>query len=165
MRTIGFDSARYWFVAALFCATAEAARGEKSPIVPDDLLRLDGPALAVPAPNGARCAVVRRWVDPETQAERYSLWLSDAAGVRAMEAGEPDVRAAAWAPDGRRLAVRSTRSRPTPPRLPPTPPASDPATDLWIVDADTGAAAPLAGPDKPYGRVFADPFYGRAVFS
>ena len=44
-------------------------------------------------------------------------------------------------------------------------PQSDPATDIWLIPAAGGPAIPLAGPDKPYGRVFNDGFYGRLAFS
>ena len=45
------------------------------------------------------------------------------------------------------------------------PPESDPATDVWLIPTDGGTAVPLAGPDRPHGRVFHDGFYGRLAFS
>jgi dipeptidyl aminopeptidase/acylaminoacyl peptidase len=45
------------------------------------------------------------------------------------------------------------------------PPQSDPATDVWLLSTSGGPAIPLAGPKKPYGRVFNDGFYGRLSFS
>src|SRR5205085_10769539 len=41
----------------------------------------------------------------------------------------------------------------------------DPAVDVWLMPAAGGRALPLAGKDKPYGRVFNDGFYGRLAFS
>src|SRR5262249_23174234 len=46
-----------------------------------------------------------------------------------------------------------------------TPLQSDPALDIWFIPAAGGEAIPLAGPEKPYGRVFNDGFYGRLAFS
>lgn len=48
---------------------------------------------------------------------------------------------------------------------PSSAPESDPASDIWLIPTEGGAAIPLAGPDKPYGRVFNDGFYGRVAFS
>src|SRR5947209_3327582 len=63
-------------------------------------------------------------------------------------------------------AFLSTRPRPGGwKQTPAAPPESDPATDVWLVPAAGGAAVPLAGPDKPYGRVFNDGFYGRVAFA
>jgi dipeptidyl aminopeptidase/acylaminoacyl peptidase len=45
------------------------------------------------------------------------------------------------------------------------PPESDSATDVWLIPAAGGTAIPLAGPQKPYGRLFNDGFYGRLAFS
>ena len=42
---------------------------------------------------------------------------------------------------------------------------SEAATDLWLVSSDGHRTLPLAGADKPYGRVFNDQFYGRVAFS
>ena len=42
--------------------------------------------------------------------------------------------------------------------------ASDSATDIWLIPTKGGKAIPLAGKDKPYGRVFNDGFYGRVAF-
>jgi dipeptidyl aminopeptidase/acylaminoacyl peptidase len=42
---------------------------------------------------------------------------------------------------------------------------SEPAADVWLISVDGGQAVPLAGPEKPYGRVFHDGFYGRVAFA
>ncbi|MBI3463972.1 MAG: PD40 domain-containing protein [Planctomycetes bacterium] len=112
--------------------------------------------------------MIRRWVDADAGVERFSLWLvpGDAKQARALEVGEPDARAPVFSPDGRWIAVRSTR--PHPAGFKPTPLApleSDPATDIWLIASDGSRQIPLAGPDRPYGRVLLDPFYGRVAFS
>ena len=63
------------------------------------------------------------------------------------------------------LCVRRGRGRRAGSRRRAVPVECDPATDIWLVPTDGKPAIPLAGPDKPYGRVFADPFYGRVAFS
>src|SRR5207244_2746382 len=64
------------------------------------------------------------------------------------------------------IAFLSTRPRPTGWKsVPPVPPQSDPAVDLWLLPTAGGPPVPLGGPDKPYGRVFQDGFYGRVAFS
>lgn len=83
-----------------------------------------------------------------------------------MEEGEPDARSPIFSPDGKWIAFLSTRPRPKGwTQTPAAPPESEVAIDLWLIPAARGPAIPLAGPDKPYGRVFHDPFYGRVAFS
>lgn len=137
-----------------------------------DLERMDGPQAVVVAPDGRSAAYVRRWVDGQTHAERFSLWLisGEPAAARPLEDDQPDARSPVFSPDGRWVAIRSTRARPKGWR--PTPaaaPQSDAATDIWLVRLDGNRngvrVLPLAGPEKPYGRVFNDLFYGRVAFS
>jgi dipeptidyl aminopeptidase/acylaminoacyl peptidase/lysophospholipase L1-like esterase len=146
-------------------ATAQPA---PSRLVPEDIYRLAGPQSVVVSPQGDTAAAIWRRVDPATKAERFALWLmapqSDLAGP--LEAAEPDARAVTFSQDGKWLAVRSTRPRPAGwKQTPEVPIECDPATDIWLVSTDGKHTLPLAGPDKPYGRVFADPFYGRVAFS
>ncbi|MBI3463483.1 MAG: prolyl oligopeptidase family serine peptidase [Planctomycetes bacterium] len=112
--------------------------------------------------------MIRRSVDAAAGVERFSLWLvpGDAKQARALEAGEPDARAPVFSPDGQWIAVRSTRAHPAGFKSTPfAPPESDPATDIWLIASDGSRQIPLAGPDRPYGRVLLDPFYGRVAFS
>ncbi|HUG70743.1 MAG TPA: prolyl oligopeptidase family serine peptidase, partial [Pirellulaceae bacterium] len=135
-------------------------------LVPDDLYRLEGSQLVVVAPHTDAAGIIHRRIDQETRQERWTLWWGDAAGFRPLEHDGADARNVSFNPDGTWMAVRSTRPRPEGwKQTPPVPPQSDPATDIWLVPPDGKRAVPLAGPDKPYGRVFNDPFYGRVAFS
>ena len=132
----------------------------------DDLYRMDGPQSVVLSPDAKSVAYIRRWIDGAALAERFSLWTFDGTATRPLEAGQPDARSPVFSPDGRWIAVRSTRPRPEGWRQTPSvPPQSEAATDLWLVSTDGHRTLPLAGPDKPYGRVFHDLFYGRVAFS
>lgn len=135
-------------------------------LTPEDLYRLEGPQAVVAAPHVEAAAVIRRWIDSTTSQERLALWWGDAAGCRPLEPKEPDARSVSFQPAGKWLAIRSTRPRPEGwAQIPPVPPQSDPATDIWLISPDGKQTVPLAGPEKPYGRVFNDPFYGRVAFS
>ncbi len=152
---------------ATFALVANALADESlSRLVPEDLYRLEGPQLVIAAPHAEATAIIHRRVDQHTKSERWALWWGDAMGFRALEPDEPDARNVSFHPDGKWLAVRSTRPRPVGwQQTPPVPPQSDAATDIWFVSPDGQQAVPLAGPDKHYGRVFNDPFYGRVAFS
>jgi dipeptidyl aminopeptidase/acylaminoacyl peptidase/lysophospholipase L1-like esterase len=157
--------------ASFFCLAwllTAASLAEPTRMVPEDLYRLAGPQAVVVAPQGDTAAVIHRWVDEATKAERFSLWWSAPQSdlVGPLEEGQPDARAVTISPDGRWLAVRSTRRRPQGwKKTPAVPIQCDPATDIWLISTDGKQALPLAGPDKPYARVFVDPFYGRVAFS
>jgi acyl-CoA thioesterase-1 len=144
------------------------AQPAPSRLVPDDIYRLAGPQSVVVSPQGDAAAAIYRSVDPATKVERFALWLVAPQGDLSspLESGEPDARAVTFSPDGKWLAVRSTRPRPAGWKQTPTVPIEcDPATDVWLVSTDGKHTLPLAGQDKAYGRVFVDPFYGRVCIS
>jgi Tol biopolymer transport system component len=152
----------------VLCGYASAIHAQKSPLQIEDLYRFDAPKSAVLFPDGKRAAYIRQWIDAATKQERNSLWIvnGDKDKARPMEADQPDARFPVVSPDGKWIVFQSTRPRPQGwKQVPPAPPASDPATDLWMIAADGGAALPLAGPKKDHGRVFGDPFYCRVAFS
>lgn len=141
---------------------------EPSLISIDDLYRFDSPQGLVVTPDHRRAFYARRRADRETRTVRFSLWAveGDASSSRPLEEGEPDARSPLLSPDGRWIVFLSTRPFPDgQPAFDPVPPYSDPATDIWLMPASGGRAIPLAGRNKPYGRVFSDPFYGNIAFS
>jgi dipeptidyl aminopeptidase/acylaminoacyl peptidase len=140
----------------------------RTPLSIEDLYRLEAPQSLRLAPAGRQAAYIRQWVDPATRQERFALWMASGGSSepRPIEPGQPDARSPIFSPDGRWIAFVSTRPRPE--GWEPTPPApheSDPATDVWLIATDGGQAIPLAGREKPYGRVFNDGFYGRLAFA
>ncbi len=151
-----------WLVSA---ACAEPPQAKK-PIAVEDLYLFDAPQSPVLAPGGKRLAYIRSWIDGKQP--RQALWLVDGARdkARPLEKDQPDARSPVFSPDGKWIAFLSTRPRPASWRpTPAVPPESEPATDIWLIPTEGGGAVPLAGPDKPYGRVFNDGFYGRLAFS
>jgi len=149
----------------------ESADDKTSPKIPwriEDLYLSDYFEPAVVSPDEHRSACVRHWVDQKSRKNRQSLWLVEARidKPRPLEVGEPDARSPVFSPDSRWIAFQSTRPLPRGYKpLPTVPPASDPVTDIWLISADGGEAIPLGPPDKQYGRVLDDPFYGRVAFS
>ena len=156
------------FLTLSALAPAQEAPKAKTLLTVEDLYRFDAPQSPALAPDGKSLAFVRQWIDPERKTDRHSLWLAEGSREKARprEAGQPDARTPVFSPDGRWIAFLSTRPRPDGwKQTPPAPPESDPATDVWLMPAGGGEAIPLAGPEKPYGRVFNDGFYGRLAFS
>ena len=152
----------------LFTHVALAQPPAKKPLGLDDLHRFDSFSPGALSPDGKSAVVIRQWIDPATKRERSSLWLieGEASRRKPLEEREPDGRAPIYSPDGKWIVFLSTRPRPSAwKQTPRVPPESDPAVDLWLIPVGGGTAIPLAGPEKPYGRVFNDGFYGRVAFS
>lgn len=156
------------FLLACVNATTSAAPPEKKPLAVADLYKFDAPRDATLAPDGKSLVYIRQWIDAKKKTDRFSLWRvdGDPTKAKAVEKDEPDARAPVFSPDGKWIAFLSTRARPKGwKQTMPVPLASDPATDIWLMPATGGDAIPLAGKDKPYGRVFSDGFYGRLAWS
>lgn len=163
---------RYRFVLAcgLFLAavTTSVSSAEPSPILIDDLYRMDSPQGLVVAPDGGIAVYSRRWNDRKTRTIRHSLWRveGDAANAKPLEEGEPDARAPIYSPDGKWILFLSTRPLADgKPGFTPVPAYSDAATDIWLIPAAGGKAIPLLDRVRPYNRVFSDPFFGNIAFS
>lgn len=156
------------FLTVASTASTLAAPPDKKPIALEDLYKFDGPSDPALAPDGKSLVYIRHWLDAGKKVNRFSLWrvAGDVSKAQAMERDEPDARAPVFSSDGKWIAFLSTRKRPTGwKQTPSAPPQSDPVTDIWLMSATGGTAIPLAGKDKPYGRVFNDGFYGRLAFS
>lgn len=156
-------------LAALLALAGPAPAQEPpaTPLAVDDLYRLESIPSVRHSPDGSFAVYVRQWIDRERGVDRFALGLArEGEPPRSLEPGEPDGRGPVLSPDGRWVAFVSTRPRPDGwEQTPGVPPESDAAVDLWLIPAGGGRPIPLAGPDKPYGRVFHDTFYGRVAFS
>ena len=133
-----------------------------------DLFRTDSFGSVAVAPDETFGVAVRSWIDSRTKVARHSLWLTSGAPLksRPVEAGQPDARAPLISPDGKWIAFLSTRRRPQGwDQTPPAPVHSEPTVDIWLISVKSELALPLAGPVKPYGRVYPDQNYGRVAFS
>ena len=161
---------RLLFTCGLVLAALSPAglAAEPSPILIDDLYRMDSPQGVVVTPDGTSAIYSRRWNDRKERVVRHSLWRAEGAAAYAkpLETGEPDGRAPLLSPNGKWIVFLSTRPLPDgKPGFTPVPPYSDTATDLWLMPATGGKAIPLAGRDRRYNRVFSDPFFGNVAFS
>lgn len=155
---------------ANFVAMAEETKAKpKSTILTlADLYLTGGPRWPALSPNGNQLAYSKYWIDPATRLERYALWIAQGSRDKVinLEPEQPDARRPVFSPDGKWIVFLSTRPRPRGWRATlPVPPESDAAVDIWLISSTGGKALPLAGPDKPYGRVFHDGFFGRVCFS
>jgi dipeptidyl aminopeptidase/acylaminoacyl peptidase len=161
------------FVVVLVCAVGPARADEpktKRPLTIDDLYRFERIRATSQSPRWTRLVYERQWIDDDGR-ERHNVrhsWGGSLVGDPPLDGftEDRDGRAPVWSPDDKWVAFLSTRPRPD--GWKQTPPAAaevEPATDVWLISADGGKAIPLAGPDKPYGRVFNDGFYGRMAFS
>ncbi len=133
----------------------------------DDLYLADGFGSTV-STDGKRAISIRTWIDEESKQQRQSLWIvkENHEQAQPLESDEPNGWGAVLSPDGRWGAFLSTRPKSAKwPGIPPTPPESDPAGDIWLVDFSSQRVIPLVGPDKPFGRVFSDSFYRGLKFS
>jgi len=133
----------------------------------EDLYLTDAVTDPITLPDGRTAIYVRSRVDAASRAPRQSLWRVDDAGPpRPLEDPEEDAFGPQLSPDGRWILFHSSRpfadGRPA---FEPVPPSSDPAADLWLIPVAGGRPVPLGGPDKPYGRVITDRFYGRVSYS
>lgn len=153
---------------SLVALTTSISAQEPRPWEIDDLYSAESFHPVAVSPDSGVGVAIRNWIDPDTKSERHSLWRSagDPLKSHAMETGEPDASAPLWSPDGAWIVFHSTRPRPEGwKQTPPAPPYSEATVDLWLIPAAGGTAIPLAGPKKPYGRVYPDQFYGRVAFS
>jgi dipeptidyl aminopeptidase/acylaminoacyl peptidase len=158
-----------FFLVVLLCASAVRADEprKKGPLTIDDLYRLERIRATALIPDGGSIMYERQWIDNGGQ-ERHSLHMAGSLAnwdvVRS--ASKFDGRAPVFSANGKAIAFLSTRPRPKGwAQTPAAAPEVEPATDIWIVSLYGGCTMPLAGRDKPYGRVFNDGFYGRVAFS
>ena len=152
--------------ATLSCAPLPSVLAQEPPQI-EDLYKTDVAVEPVTLPDGRTTFYIRQRADPQTRTIKQSLWRADEGGApRAVEAGEPDAFGLQLSPDGKWLLFLSTRPfTDGTPAFKPVPPYSDPAADIWLLPVGGGAAIPLGGKLKPYGRVITDKFYGRVAFS
>ena len=164
----------------LLCSTLllpfSAAGAEPRPWRINDLYEAESFAPVAVSPASKSAVSVRNWIDAQTKMRRHSLWFSwgDPLQASALEEGQPDGRAPLISPDGKWIAFLSTRPRPQGwEQTPAAPVYSEATVDIWLIPlrpaayqgGEKGIAIPLAGPDKPYGRVYPDANYGRLAFS
>ena len=153
------------------------ARGqEPRPWRVSDLYQQESFGAVTVAPSGSSAISIRNWIDLQTKIPRHALWFSwgDPLQSMALEAKQPDARNPVISPDGKWIAFLSTRPRPSGwEQTPSAPVYSEPTVDIWLLplipatyeEGEKGVAIPLAGPEKPYGRVYPDQNYGRLAFS
>ena len=91
-----------WLAVCLAVGAAAEEVGPRTALGPQDVYLLEGPQSVVVAPDGKQAALIRRWIDADSRAERLSLWIvpGDPQQARHLEAGQPDARARSLAPTG-----------------------------------------------------------------
>tara|TARA_Y100001968_G_scaffold304371_1_gene319323 strand:+ start:560 stop:2629 length:2070 start_codon:yes stop_codon:yes gene_type:complete len=155
-----------------FCARAQEPR----PWRVNDLYQQESFGAVAVVPSGKSAISIRNWIDLQTEMPRHAIWFSwgDPLQSMALEADQPDARNPVLSPDGKWIAFLSTRPRPAGwEQTPSAPVYSEPTVDIWLLplspaiyqEGKMGVAIPLAGPEKPYGRVYPDQNYGRLAFS
>ena len=140
----------------------------KKPLAVEDLYLMESVRSPTLFPKEEKLVYERVWIDPKTKEERHSLWIVDGKreNRKPLEDGEPDGRSPVVSPDGHWIAFLSTRKHAAGAKqVPPAPPYSDAAVDIWLYHVKSGQVKPLGGPDRPWGRVFHDGFYGHVAFS
>jgi dipeptidyl aminopeptidase/acylaminoacyl peptidase len=153
--------------ALVIIACAASVAAEPTPLTIDDLYATDSVADPITLGDGRTAIYTRARVAAGTRRLQQSLWRVDDSGPpRPLEKDEPHAFSPQLSPDGKWILFLSGRpfSDGTPAFV-PVPPYSDQAADIWLIPVAGGNAIPLAGKSKPYGRVIADRFYGRVVFS
>ncbi|TMQ70698.1 MAG: S9 family peptidase [Candidatus Eisenbacteria bacterium] len=85
--------------------------GERRPMREDDLLRFQWDADPRMAPDGARAAFTRVWIDAEADEYRTQIWIAEAGRpARPWTSGRYDTQPR-WSPDGQWLAfVRASEA-------------------------------------------------------
>ena len=155
-----------------FCVHGQEPRPWRA----SDIYEAESFGAVVVAPAGKSAISIRNWIDSRSKMPRHALWFSwgDPLQSTALEADQPDARSPVLSPDGKWIAFLSTRPRPRGwQQTPRAPVYSEPTVDIWLVplnpaiyqEGKKGVAIPLAGPEKPYGRVYPDQNYGRLAFS
>jgi dipeptidyl aminopeptidase/acylaminoacyl peptidase len=161
-----------WFVCLsmwlLLGISAASAQDEKKPLAVEDLYLMESVKSPALFPKEEKLVYERVWIDAHTKLERHALWL--VTGKREnrlpLEQGVPDGRSPVVSPDGQWIAFLSTRRHAAGAKqIPVVPPYSDAAVDIWLYHVKSAAVVPLGGPDRRWGRVFHDGFYGRVAFS
>ena len=140
----------------------------KKPLAVEDLYLMESVKTPTLFPKEEKLVYERVWIDAKTKHERHALWLvtGKRENRKPLEADEPDGRSPVVSPDGQWIAFLSDRQREAgAKRIPAAPAYSDAAVDLWLYHVKTGQVTPLGEPQKPWGRVFHDGFYGRVAFS
>ena len=127
-------------------------RAARRPVERDDLFRVRWVGDPAISPDGSRVAYVVSGLDLEADRLRYDASWMPLDGGAPQRCGPDDAqdRHPRWSPDGRRLAVISTRG-------------GTGRREVWVIDVETGAAHPAArapGPVStfdwaPDGRQFA----------
>ena len=166
-----FPQALRWIaLLAFFLAAPTIAQDapKKKPLAVEDLYLLESVRSPALFPKEEKLVYERVWIDAKTKTERHALWLvtDKRENRKPLEAGEPDGRGPVVSPDGRWIAFLSSRRFPAGAKqIPPVPPYSDAGVDVWLYNVATAKVTSVGGPDRPWGRVFHDGFYGRVAFS